>query len=513
MALSVRRRLPYVLGPLVLGLSFHVARHQLIANESSAPGLLNPAQVSARLRGREESYVIDRGNGVLRHDFAQLPSNNPTEDDHSEKIIGVPLVTPDDHEYSTDWHFWGLYDGHAGFSTSAKLRENLIPRVVKEVNQVYASVAPGSQRRIAPDQPELIDQALVRAFVGLDNEIVHESVEKLLAQPTRKQAIEKLPPALSGSCALLAFYDTASRDLRIALAGDSRAVLGMRTSSGHWQAKALTADQTGSNEDEARRIRAEHPQSEKDTCVRRGRVLGVYEPSRSFGDAAVKWSRETQSRVADLFFSSRVPSYLSTPPYMTAEPVVTRTRLEPDQRPYFLVMASDGVFELLSNDQVVGLVVDWLQHHKPPVLDSIISKDSQGSSVHGANRMGKLGSLLFGKCRNSRQIGDPVEDITEHKEALKQPIYASKQLLNSHRSLQVTVQDTNVATHIIRNALGGADQEQVSLLLSIPPPMSRNYRDDLTVTVVFFGDHNEDLGEVSGAIRTNPDATQPRPKL
>lgn len=497
----------------MLGLSFHTARNQLIANESSAPGLLNPAQVSARLRGREESFIIDRGNGVLRYDFAQLPSNNPIEDDHSEKIIGVPLVTADDHEYSTDWHFWGLFDGHAGFSTSAKLRESLIPRVIREMNQTYSSVAPGSQRRLAPDRPELADQALVRAFVKLDNEIVHESVEKLLAQPTREEAVEKLPPALSGSCALLAFYDTASRDLRIALAGDSRAVLGTRTSSGRWQAKALTSDQTGSNEDEARRIRAEHPQSEKDTCVRRGRVLGIYEPSRSFGDAAVKWSRETQRRVADLFFSSRVPSYLRTPPYMTAEPVVTRTKLDPDQHPCFLVMASDGVFELLSNAQVVGLVVDWLQHHQPPVLESIISKNSQGSTVRSADRMGKLGSLIFGKRQNTRQIGDPVEDISEHKETLKQPIHASKQLLNSPPSLQVTLQDTNVATHIIRNALGGADQEQVSLLLSIPSPMSRNYRDDLTVTVVFFGDHNEDLGEVSGVIRTNLDATHPRPKL
>jgi len=43
-----------------------------------------------------------------------------------------------------------------------------------------------------------------------------------------------------------------------------------------------------------------------------------------------------------------------------------------------------------------------------------------------------------------------------------------------------TFEDTgNLATHLIRNALGGAKREQVSVLLSIPAPLSRRYRDDV----------------------------------
>ena len=37
------------------------------------------------------------------------------------------------------------------------------------------------------------------------------------------------------------------------------------------------------------RIQSEHPPSEADDVVRRGRILGGLEPSRAFGDARYKW--------------------------------------------------------------------------------------------------------------------------------------------------------------------------------------------------------------------------------
>lgn len=43
-----------------------------------------------------------------------------------------------------------------------------------------------------------------------------------------------------------------------------------------------------------------------------------------------------------------------------------------------------------------------------------------------------------------------------------------------------TFEDGNLSTHLIRNALGGAKRDQVSVLLSIPAPLSRRYRDDVS---------------------------------
>ena len=47
-------------------------------------------------------------------------------------------------------------------------------------------------------------------------------------------------------------------------------------------------------------------------------------------------------------------------------------------------------------------------------------------------------------------------------------------------------QDENLSTHLIRNALGGANQQRVAGLLAIPAPESRRYRDDITVNVILF---------------------------
>ena len=76
--------------------------------------MLTPEQVTEKLRRTEESFLVGRGRGVIRYDVVQLPSNNPIEDDHAEKIVEVPQsVTPgQDGSESSDWMFWGVFDGH-----------------------------------------------------------------------------------------------------------------------------------------------------------------------------------------------------------------------------------------------------------------------------------------------------------------------------------------------------------------------------------------------------------------
>ena len=65
------------------------------------------------------------------------------------------------------------------------------------------------------------------------------------------------------------------------------------------------------------------------------------------------------------------------------------------------------------------------------------------------------------------------------------------------------VEDKNVATHLVRNALGGKDRDMVSALLTLPSPYSRRYRDDLTVEVIFFGEG----ADANGVVRVNEEAS------
>ncbi|EWZ93048.1 hypothetical protein FOCG_06661 [Fusarium oxysporum f. sp. radicis-lycopersici 26381] len=430
--------------------------------------MLTPDQATQKLRRLEQSFSVSRGQGVTRYDLVQLPSNDPIEDDHAEKIVQVPSRSSVETDNS-DWMFWGVFDGHSGWTTSATLRESLINYVARELNETY--------KKASGDLPseDAVNLAIKTGFNNLDNEIVHKSVEKVFKGGSKTVAAELLQPALSGSCALLSFYDSRSNLLRVACTGDSRAVLGRRAGNGKWTATALSEDQTGSNPQEVERMRKEHPG--EDNVIRNGRVLGGLEPSRAFGDAVYKWSRDVAWKLRENFFGRSPSPLLKTPPYVTAEPIVTTTKVHPENGD-FLVLATDGLWEMLTNEEVVGLVGKWIE--------------TQGQS--GTNsQFDAAWNKIFGSSKTPL----PVEGSkTAGPDGNKTPIRVQQWGIDPDAKDRFTVKDKNVATHLVRNALGGNNDEQVCALLTLPSPFSRRYRDDLTVQVIFFG-HGEKTGEVT----------------
>lgn len=77
--------------------------------------MLSPEQATLKLRKNEESYLVNRGKGVVRYDIVQVPSNSPIEDDHAEKIVEVPssVASTKGGETNSDWMFWAIFDGHS----------------------------------------------------------------------------------------------------------------------------------------------------------------------------------------------------------------------------------------------------------------------------------------------------------------------------------------------------------------------------------------------------------------
>lgn len=454
-----------------------------VSNQQNKEGiyLLNEQEVSRRLRQFEESYNVKRGKGVMRYDICQFPSNNPIEDDRSEKIVQLPIQdsSNNNEKVNTDWMFWGVYDGHAGWTTSAKLRDRLLDYVVTELGNAYK--INDKNLRLIPTN-ENIDKAIKQGFLKLDDEIVNKNVNKLLENPNNKAgAAELLMPALSGSCGLVSFYDTHSKILKVAVTGDSRALLGSLNEENNWTVTALSIDQTGSNPTEVAKLLSEHPN--EPNVVRNGRVLGSLEPTRAFGDARYKWPKEIQTKIYNQFFGRQSPANLKTPPYVTAEPIITTTEVHPSKND-FLVMASDGLFEMLTNEEIIGLVVKWMENKKmvkpqKSLIDNLFpSKDK------------KLPKVL--------DITDSTSKIQQ-----KQPFRRK----SNNNSAEYILEDENVSTHLIRNALSnGGNKEETAMLVSIPSPLSRRYRDDLTVTVVFFGEDGNINDQ--GILDLNKEATK-----
>lgn len=337
----------------------------------------------------------------------------------------------------------------SGWTTSATLRESLINYVARELNDTYKA-----SNGILPSE-DAVEVAIKTAFTRLDNEIVHKSVEKVFKGGSKIAAAELLQPALSGSCALLSFYDSKSKLLRVACTGDSRAVLGRRSESGKWTATALSEDQTGSSTSEADRMRKEHPG--EDYVIRNGRVLGGLEPTRAFGDAVYKWSRDVAWKLREDFFGRSPSPLLKTPPYVTAEPVVTTTKVSPEKGD-FLVLATDGLWEMLTNEEVVGLVGKWIEYQ---------AASSAGSQFDAA------WSKIFGSSKTPLPV-EPSKVVGP--DGNKTPIRLAQWGIDPDAKDRFVVKDKNVATHLVRNALGGTNDEQVCALLTLPSPFSRRYR-------------------------------------
>ena len=421
---------------------------------------ITPEQATQKLRKTEESYLVGRGRGVVRYDVVQIPSNNPIEDDHAEKIVEVPqsVTPPPAGSASSDWMFWGVFDGHSGWTTSAKLRQVLISYVARELNIAYKSAL--TDPSLTVPTPQSIDTAIKRGFLALDHEIVHASVNKITTNTKQKAAAaEMLAPALSGACALLSFYDSSSKLFRVACTGDSRAVLGRKNpATGKWTATPLSEDQTGGTPSEMARLRAEHPGEEN--VVHRGRILGGLEPSRAFGDAGYKWSKEVQVRMKKFFLGKTPSPILKTPPYVTAEPIITTTKVDPAQGD-FVVLATDGLWEMLTNEEVVGLVGKWLEENQ--------------SSTSSENSTTSWAKSFFSSQSKKLPVEKPAVASTEGGEGQRAPLRQTQWDVKTTDD-RFVVEDKNVATHLVRNALGGRDRDMVCGLLTLVSPYARRYR-------------------------------------
>lgn len=269
--------------------------------------------------------------------------------------------------------------------------------------------------------PEVIDKAIASAFCKLDDDFISDGVAALKDATTLTEMLSRLALGYAGSCALLSIFDPNSQLLRVACTGDSRAVLGSRDAkSGKYTATALSTDQTGFNPGELARVRAEHPGEPDVIDVKTGRDLGIA-VARAFGDGLWKWPQEVIDECKDKYFWKPARPGYKTPPYLTAEPVVTTTRIRGEGE--FVIMASDGLWDHVSSEDAVKLVDMWLK----------------------AKREGTIGKQV-------------------RKQQLAGPVFP-KPWTEKVNKADFIVEDENVATHLVRNAFGGANTQVVRLSL------------------------------------------------
>ncbi len=325
-----------------------------------------------------------------------------------------------------------------GGETALALHDFMLKYLVRGL----ADVSPN--RAVSDVPPQAIDQAIETAFLSLDNDILDRAAKALSKPVELSEAISDLGPAFAGSCALISYYNSDSQQLKVACTGDSRAVLGRRNAAGKWEATALSVDQNGWNEDEVARLQAEHPN--EPGMIKDGRVLNIA-VSRAFGDARFKWPRKWTEDATKRFFGPSIQEPYLTPPYLTAEPVITTTKIEPEKGD-FLIMASDGLWDKVTNEQAIDLVGRWLKTHDPSQEVTHPNLAQAPTTLVTPRQPSTGGPGEWRTCRYSQSVN----------------------------SKDFIVADENAATHLARNALGGANEDMLCGMLTAGPSMSRNLR-------------------------------------
>lgn len=321
------------------------------------------------------------------------------------------------------------------------------------------------------DDFEKTKNAIKSAFLQLDNEIISDGLAAVYEPIPHAEAVCRITPAESGSCALLTLYNPKSSTLHVANAGDSRAVLARppRDNGTEWTSHPLSVDHTATNADEIARINAEHPG--EDSIFRGVRFLGC-QVTRSFGDNLRKWPTEALEDSKNGFFGRNYLNRILTPPYETAEPDVQSIQVQPGD---VLIIASDGFWSHLSNEDAVHCVKLWMDARNPA---GALGKTSGGPedpervepSVQDGNSSNESTNTKSGSLRSSQE--EPQRPMYPYDWEMEQEAFI--------------VEHDNIATHLARNALGGNVTDLFRSVMSLLPPKSKEARDDMTVMVVVF---------------------------
>ncbi|KAH7446616.1 hypothetical protein KP509_01G065000 [Ceratopteris richardii] len=221
--------------------------------------------------------------------------------------------------------FIGVYDGHGGPEASAYVKKNLFSQLLRFVVEMGGMSADALQKAF---------DATEKGFESLVAEAWHTSPQL----------------ASVGTCCLVGVV--CNNMLYVANLGDSRAVLGsVYKATGELTHVQLTPEHNAGVESVRQELRSLHPDDSNIVVLRQGtwRVKGIIQVSRSIGDMYLKKQEFNREPLLPKFRLPALPH-----PVLTSEPAILVHELQPYDK--FLIFASDGLWEHVSNQEAVELV-------------------------------------------------------------------------------------------------------------------------------------------------------------
>ncbi|KAF5345924.1 hypothetical protein D9758_011414 [Tetrapyrgos nigripes] len=456
--------------------------------------ILSEPTLSSELARLASAQIIDRRT----HCVSFQPNGIPecwNQDRYVVKDIDVGFSSP--HDARLTWRLRAVFDGHLGHELvnhAAAILPSTIQTALQEIEPLSKS----------ENDPETISSLLQHCIISFDQSIFEDimsflpSAEDLTSSSVSDEDIRriindrrvertdslsnyaKIIRSMQGSTALIALISPNSEKLWIANLGDCQA--GIRNpSSGSWDTLPLNTPHTGWEEGEADRILKEHP-NEPDVILR-GRVLGAMGITRALGDYHYKLASIYTDRV---FLNMDPPGWLGTAQedHEWTRSIMHRRNLTP---PYLSNVPDVRYFDLRA-------------HHS--------SGYSEGSGVARANGYEILSSARQDSnvesetfTRNACLVicSDGLMDLYKRHEKWED----LEEVHIFERWIELALVDEtpafclnaevvpknnsdprhsrNHALRILRDALGGEDEERVSSMITVE--MEEKWMDDTTVIV------------------------------
>ncbi|CAD6193896.1 unnamed protein product [Caenorhabditis auriculariae] len=252
-----------------------------------------------------------QGNGLK---YAMSSMQGWRVDMEDAHVVEVSMA---DREPYKEWSFFAVFDGHAGSLAADDAAQNILQTLIdtEQFEKVTASLK--SNNGVLSDEClKLMEEGIKHGFLSLDERIR-----------------QKLDTNRSGSTAVCAILTPTH--IIIANLGDSRAVL-----SRSQEPAFGTEDHKPYNDKERQRI------EEAGGSVMIQRINGSLAVSRAFGDFEYK----------------NVPGLPAVQQLVSPEPdvYVLKRNHEKDE---FMVLACDGVYDVMENDELANFVRGRLNVH------------------------------------------------------------------------------------------------------------------------------------------------------
>ncbi|KAM0945375.1 putative protein-serine/threonine phosphatase [Dioscorea sansibarensis] len=282
------------------------------------------AHTGSDASGRQDGLLWYKDSGQhLNGEFsmAVVQANNLLED--QSQIESGPLSTLESGPYGT---FVGVYDGHGGPETSRYINDHLFYHL----------------KRFAAENQSMSADVIRKAYQATE-EGFHSLVTKQWPMIPQIAAV--------GSCCLVGVISGGT--LYVANLGDSRVVLGrLVKATGEVLAVQLSAEHNASIESVRQELQSLHPDDSHIVVLKHNvwRVKGLIQVTRSIGDVYLK---KAEFNREPLFAKFRLREPFKRP-ILSAEPSISVQALQPHDQ--FLIFASDGLWEHLSNQEAVDIV-------------------------------------------------------------------------------------------------------------------------------------------------------------